>query len=820
MAINEKSRVKMKKKEKKLGIISELAESKVPTDEDILIMAAAETGDATIEAATKKSKEVAKIEKKAGSKKAAKAKKIEAKEPSESSDTKATVAKTKKAKKADKAAVTTTKEQEKPKDIAALETTESKTIGEIHQIELEVGSGSPAIVDVPDDATALGGEAVEDTKEVKLPIKKKNAANKAKKKAAAKKDADIAKTDSTEKGDDIAKDDSTEKDNAAAKIDSPPKDAEPKVEQAVTVPLDRAKEPNETSAAENAPQTDRQAQIAPTPKSNFQQKGSHKNKSGKQSKPQATKPEPVPPVVTIKDYDDAEIKIVTAINGNEILDKPSQKPKRQLHIEPLTDIYKIPQAKALTIENRKDSFVTGFLQEIENFLIKEMYIDRTSKVVVAVSGGVDSMVMLDVMAQLADKYQFTLFIAHYNHNLRGVASQSDLNFVKKVAEVYGLPFYSSSGKVKQYAEKNGISIEAAARFLRYSFFERTSRTLNADFVATAHTADDSAETFLINLLRGTGLTGLSGIPYRRQFVKDVLLIRPFINIKKSTLIKYAKARKIEWQEDETNALQNYTRNKIRLDLLPKLANEYNPAITDVLNRTAKLLQGADRIVHSYVRNNLPNIITDIQTDRFSIKLQLFLTFDKFIQGEMLQSALMKYFRMQAPPMNIIDRIIDLQHSEIGSKCEISKTIFAIKDRNAIVIVRKQFFSEVNAVIDNIGKFKVANFTIILKEINKNQVELGKNPNVEFFDYDRVPPALYIRNWREGDSFQPIGMMGNVKIADFLTNEKVPFVDRQNFLLLSTKNDIIWVLGKRISEKFKIRPETKRFLKVEIRFNGK
>lgn len=499
---------------------------------------------------------------------------------------------------------------------------------------------------------------------------------------------------------------------------------------------------------------------------------------------------------------------------------PVVAPARPKINEPMSDAYTIAQSKSLTYDEKQDILIKQFLDEIEKFLIHEMYVDRTSKILIAVSGGVDSMVLLDVMAILADKYKFTLFVSHYNHNLRGDASDGDQNFVQKATEAYNIPFYVAGGKVRSYAEKNGISIEQAARFLRYSFLERTSRNLNADFVATAHTADDSAETFLMNMLRGSGLTGLSGIPFRRQFVKDVLLIRPFINVKKSTLIRYAKLRNIQWREDETNTLQNYTRNKIRHDLIPKLANDYNPAIIDIINRTAKLMQGADRIIHSQVRTNLPTVLQDIHTDRFSIKLPIFQTFDRFIQGEMIQSALMKYLRVQPPALRVIDKVVALQDAEIGTKCDVTKTITAIKDRGTIVIMKKQYMKEVNMVIDRVGKFKVGNVVIVLKEMEKRKADFSKNPNVEYFDFDMIPPALYIRTWVEGDTFQPLGMKGSMKISDFLTNEKVAFVDRQNVLVLATKNDVAWVIGKRISHKFRVTEETEKVLRVEVRFSEK
>ena len=153
---------------------------------------------------------------------------------------------------------------------------------------------------------------------------------------------------------------------------------------------------------------------------------------------------------------------------------------------------------------------------------------------------------------------------------------------------------------------------------------------------------------------------------------------------------------------------------------------------------------------------MPNICTDIQTEKFAIKIQIFQTFDEFLQGELIIAALLKYFRMQAPPIKTIDRIIKLLSSESGAICEISKSVYAVRDRNTIIFAKKQGGYKVNTIIDKEGKFKFNNFTIILKEVEKKEVTFDENPNVEFFDYDLIPPIIYLRNWQAGDSFTSNG----------------------------------------------------------------
>lgn len=492
----------------------------------------------------------------------------------------------------------------------------------------------------------------------------------------------------------------------------------------------------------------------------------------------------------------------------------NHKKVKEYKIDALT-IYRLPKSKSVTNIQKNNQTFLKFVQKVEHFLINDMLIDGASKIVLAVSGGVDSMTLLDVMAILAEKYQFKLAVAHFNHNLRGAESNKDLDFVKNEAKEYGIPFYFANGKVKKYAEKNSISIETAARILRYNFFERVSRNFDADFVATAHTANDSVETFFINLFRGSGLTGLCGIPFRRQLIKDVLLIRPLIDFKKNQLIEYANIRNIKWREDNSNSLLEYTRNKVRLDLIPKLENDFNPSIIDVINRTTRLIQSADKIIHNYVKKHLSDVIDNVSADSFSFNIPILSTFDKFVQGEMIQTAFLKYFRLSPPSLAKIDRILDLIDSETGAFFEITKSITVAKDRNFLVFFRNFEKKEINLIINKIGTYTINGYKINLQEVNKRQVKLSNSPNEEYLDFDLVPSLLYIRNWKDGDSFQPLGMQGTVKISDFLTNQKISFLERSKILVLCSKNDIIWVIGKRISEKYKIKEDTKRFLKIEL-----
>ncbi|MDQ1265629.1 MAG: tRNA(Ile)-lysidine synthase, partial [Bacteroidota bacterium] len=253
---------------------------------------------------------------------------------------------------------------------------------------------------------------------------------------------------------------------------------------------------------------------------------------------------------------DGERKIEVQTRNYEKQQNTAQKPFRD-KIKAERQSKEINSRKLYTPEEKKNPIIQKFINSVEEFLLRELYIPDGSELLIAVSGGVDSCVLLDIIANISVNHKYILNVAHYNHGLRGSDSDSDENFVGKIAAEYNIPFHHSKGKVKQYAKKNALCIEHAARVLRYIFLERTSGMLKAEYVATAHTADDLAETFFINLFRGSGLTGLAAIPSKRLMSKTVKLIRPLIKMKKKDIIEYAKLRNLKWREDYTNAMVNF-----------------------------------------------------------------------------------------------------------------------------------------------------------------------------------------------------------------------------------------------------------------------
>ncbi len=496
-------------------------------------------------------------------------------------------------------------------------------------------------------------------------------------------------------------------------------------------------------------------------------------------------------------------------------DPKVQKYDKNISFETIEPVNYISNRTSLSERQQNHPAVRKVLDLVDSFLTNEIHIDHSYTILLAVSGGVDSIVLSDAMALLSAKHNYKISIAHYNHNLRGTDSDSDEKFVKQFAEKYNTKIYTANGKVRAYSEKNALSIEHAARILRYKFFERTSRNIDADFVATAHTADDSAETLLLNLLRGTGLTGLAGIPKIRTFVKNVRLIRPLLELRKEDLIAYAKERRLVWKEDKSNQLLDYTRNKVRLSLIPMLQETFNPNIIETLNRTAKLINGADEFIADMVTNSIDYVIDDVRQERFSIKTNLLETFPEFVQGEIIQQLVNKYFRLSSLPMKKIAEILELMKHQSGAIYQINKNYHVLMDRKRLIFTRVEDYTKVSESFIVEQGFENAEFSLNVTAVRKKDIKFNDNPFEEYIDKSKITKALKIRHWEEGDSFIPLGMYGRMKVSDFLTNQKVALIDKSKVLVLVSGDDIVWIVGHRVSDKFKVDKYTRDAYKIDF-----
>lgn len=444
----------------------------------------------------------------------------------------------------------------------------------------------------------------------------------------------------------------------------------------------------------------------------------------------------------------------------------------------------------------------AFLARVEAAVRLRGLIPSGQGVLVAVSGGVDSMVLLHALHGLAPKRGWRLVVAHFNHRLRGASSGRDAQLVGRTARRLGLECVSEAGDVRTHARRQGCSIEMAARELRHEFLARTARRLGLVTVVLAHHADDQVELFFLRLLRGAG-SGLAGMKWRGASPADaaVSLVRPLLDKSKAALTSYAQEAGIRFREDESNAAEDILRNRIRHQLLPLLRKSYQPGVEQTLLRTMDIVATETEFVRAAAekwlrrrRGAFTALSVALQRQCLCVQLEQLALSPEFPLVEQLRSR---------PGVRCSFRDAWLVCNPITGKIRLERGVVAFA---AGVEVEAELIA---------GQGKVVFEGVELKWSTRRWVggdSVTRVAGQERFDADRVGPRVRLRHWRPGDRFQPIGLAGSAKLQDLFANAKVPVQERHRRLVgESADGRIFWVEGLRIGENFKLIPRTDRQL---------
>ena len=452
------------------------------------------------------------------------------------------------------------------------------------------------------------------------------------------------------------------------------------------------------------------------------------------------------------------------------------------------------------------------LDQFKAYINRCNLITEGDRLILALSGGIDSMVLADLLLKL--KVQFV--VAHCNFHLRSAESDGDEKFVREFAEKHGVQCFVKHFETVEYAEEKGISIEMAARDLRYAWFEELRQQLNYDKIAVAHHADDQAETFFINLLRGAGLRGLKGMQ-----PKNGDIIRPLLWASREQIHQYAVKNQILWREDHTNAESVYLRNKIRNRLLP-VFEELQPEARQGLYKSLEHLSAENELYRVLLNEKLSHIVEDqdgalviarrndeaIQPElskSFRLNLDCFTALST-TQSEQL---LFEWLRQYGFNTDQCRFIFEAMETGIGNKyC--SPTHQLVIGRNELQL------SEIKPVEDaeiqiEIGKGEIISpIHLRFSQIEKSSdFVIDKSSDVALLDADKIQFPFTLRHWRHGDRFHPLGMKGSKLLSDFFVDQKFTEAQKQSvFLLVSAENEILWVVGYRIDDRFKITNATK------------
>lgn len=451
------------------------------------------------------------------------------------------------------------------------------------------------------------------------------------------------------------------------------------------------------------------------------------------------------------------------------------------------------------------------LRTIEDFQL----INKGDKVVIGLSGGPDSMALFYILKNLRNKLDFDLVAGHVNHGVRGEEALRDQEFVREVCKREGIEFFLEEIDMVKMARKWGISPEEAGRKLRYGFFRRLLKGSKGK-IAVAHNLNDQAETLLMRFIRGTGLDGLGGMEYRTGDI-----IRPILNCSREEIEDFIDRNKIETVLDHTNLIPIYTRNKIRLDLIPYLEENFNPNIINSLWRTSNLAREDRDFLNSYAQGRLDLIRLRQDKGRIEINKDSFNKEDRAIRKRIIRLAIEDVKGdLQGIGQVHIDQVLDLfSKGETGQRLNIIKDIIGEVSYNRLIIKREDLESQdfvYNFVPGEDLYIEEAGLRIESKLAKSSDLE-DLRPNYDYcLDFNKLSEKLVVRNRRPGDRFRPLGMKGSKKLKDFFIDEKIPREKRDKTCLLLSGDDLALVIGHRLSEDYKTGPETEKLLFISYK----
>jgi len=433
--------------------------------------------------------------------------------------------------------------------------------------------------------------------------------------------------------------------------------------------------------------------------------------------------------------------------------------------------------------------------QFKNHINKNLPFLTESKLLIAISGGLDSV----ILTHLCYKLGLNITLAHCNFNLRADESNEDENFIVQLADDLNIEAFIQNFNTETYAKQNKLSIQMAARELRYNWFNDLAKQLQFDYILTAHHADDNLETFLINLSRGTGLDGLTGMPEINENI-----VRPLLFFSREEIETYAKTENFKWREDSSNTSTKYLRNKLRLDVIPIL-KEINPQLLQNFQNTQNHLKDTKQIVEDRL-NSIENKIVSVEGDivKFNIKKLQKLSNPKAYLHELLKN-------YNFTEWNDIHNLLEAQ----SGKQVFSKTHRLVKDRDCLMLSEIPIKENQNIITVFQNDISVetplgALFFETTKQIN------DLNKSKVFIDKNKLIFPLTIRKWQKGDYFYPFGMQGKKKLSKYFKDEKLSLLDKENVWILCSGEDIIWIINRRLDNRFKVTEATKQILKIELK----
>lgn len=446
-------------------------------------------------------------------------------------------------------------------------------------------------------------------------------------------------------------------------------------------------------------------------------------------------------------------------------------------------------------------------QKFLKFTDENELISPGEKILVGLSGGPDSVFMLHLLIKFSRRLKIELSALHIHHGLRGRDADEDEEFCREFCYNKKVGFVSVKKRVKSFAKKNRISIEEAGRILRYKEFARILKQKKLDKAATAHNANDNTETVLLNLIKGTGLDGISGIPVKRDNI-----IRPILCFTREEILTYLNKNKISFRIDKSNEESDFERNYLRNKVVPLIKERLNPSIDSAILVSSENF----RNIRDYIFKNESETFKNISRDaEGSLRIPVA---DLSAGKESLKGFLLKPILDRELKTSLFSRdirkIFALADAQAGRKIELSGGLAVYRERNYLKITERFKNEEDFQVSICIGEKKnTPAGKISIRSCDRKSMLYLNDKNKEYITADQVSSEFTLRRWKYGDTFRPLGMKGTKKISDFLNEQKIESSLKKNHLILLNDNKVVWVIGLRIDDRFKVTSSTQKILEL-------
>ncbi|NUN68403.1 MAG: tRNA lysidine(34) synthetase TilS [Bacteroidetes bacterium] len=445
---------------------------------------------------------------------------------------------------------------------------------------------------------------------------------------------------------------------------------------------------------------------------------------------------------------------------------------------------------------------------VRTFVKKRALLRPNQQVIAAVSGGADSMVMLHVLMELQRLWKLRIIVAHVNFSLRGKESDGDERFVHSAAGRLGLPFYSMRVDAAAEAARSKCSVQEAARDLRYAFFESLRQSLGADLIATAHHADDNTETMLINLLRGSGVDGLAGIPPKRGAV-----IRPLLCVTRQMIEEFAEERKIRFRNDSSNGTDDYTRNLLRRRIVPTLMRRVNPSLHSTMMQEAETFRTMAEFLRGVTDRSFRECVTGT-----SVMLEPFRRLHLFLQQSVMHRMLNETGIETTAAA--ITAVTELAGRQKGTVVELPGGWCAERTADRILLRNSGNAAPFRYELSGPGTVTGESFTLTLSKGKARRNKRTDGSSMEYVDAARITFPVTVRSWQSGDRFQPLGMTGRRKLSDLFSGLKMTEQEKHRVPVVECSGNIVWVAGVRLDERYKLTDSTTAVYTLTVHHHGK